>query len=366
MPARTQSSFRRMPILMAAVSVAVVIMAAIVIWRVSPANGGLRLYDPIATVNGEPIAYGELKHDLEAGRSVVHNYFLDKYGAEDNENFWTTNYGGEVPIEKLKQQALEGSIKRKAQELAAVQYGILKVISYRGLLRELDETNAERQEKVKRNEVIYGPITYDEQRYIDERSQVLRRDLKEKLAAAFKLTDQDAEVYYEQNKALFSLHDSRTVRAIEAHFANQEERKKNGEAALAKLEAIQKRLHSGTDFDTIYNELAAAKDDILVVSETVYDYRTPRTDSILHPNLFESINQLGSGEVTGIIEDEPSVGIYACTEMKSLGYAPLNEVKGQVMNSLMEQRYDEWMAKWLQSAQIDINEDNMKQVTMDE
>jgi hypothetical protein len=76
-------------------------------------------FEPVAFVNGEPVAYGEFKHYLEAESSEIYTYFKNKYGVEDNKDFWTTAYGGEIPIEMIKKAALDKTVRDKVQQIMA-------------------------------------------------------------------------------------------------------------------------------------------------------------------------------------------------------------------------------------------------------
>src|SRR5210317_2217379 len=61
----------------------------------------------VARVNEEPISVVHFKRVMQHNRAMVHNYFAQKYNAQDNMDFWTTEYEGETPIKVLRQKTLE-------------------------------------------------------------------------------------------------------------------------------------------------------------------------------------------------------------------------------------------------------------------
>jgi len=327
-------------------------------------NGEPGIFDTIIKVNDEPVTYGEFKHYMEANRSLVHTYFRNKYGAEDNEAFWTTAYGKEVPLEEISKLAIKDSVKRKVIQIMAKKNGLVEDISYAGLLRNLKSKNEERQRKVKNNEVIYGPITLDEKRFIDEELNNLKRDLRDKLKGSFYFSNEDYKNYYENNKHQFSLGYSRTIRAIYADFSEETGKKAKMDSVRTRIEEIKKAIDSGRDFDVIYNDILNNGDEFLTAYEKVYDYRLPRMEAVRNPILITEINNMESGQVTGIIEQENSIGIYKCVHKKNLGYIPLENAKKSIENELVNLRFEELVEKWIKESNIEIDESKIKRIKM--
>ncbi|WP_339366148.1 hypothetical protein, partial [Vallitalea maricola] len=53
----------------------------------------------VANINGEEITRKEFIARLKDHRAIIYNYFKNQYNVDDSNNFWTSEYGGEVPIE---------------------------------------------------------------------------------------------------------------------------------------------------------------------------------------------------------------------------------------------------------------------------
>ncbi|MFC5467323.1 peptidyl-prolyl cis-trans isomerase [Cohnella suwonensis] len=331
------------------------------------ANNGreLSIYDPIAVVNGEPVAYGELLHDLNAQRSSIYEYFRNKYGVEDSKEFWTTAHGGETPIEMLKKQALESSVKRKIQQEIGKKFGIVKDISYPTLLEDMKKENERRQETVKKGGVVYGPITYEEPLYVEENIRNIITELKEKLKDNFKLTDQDYEDYYESKKdELYKLEDLNTVRAIMISFSNETDKKAKMDASMTKLEAIKNRMDAGESFDAIYDELVNKKDQTVTAAEKVLgDYKTKEEFSEGQVWL-KDIENFRVGQVSDIVEDTNRIGIYKFLERRARDYKPLGEVKESMKKALMDIKYETFINQSVKDATVEIIEEAMKEVIL--
>ncbi|MDQ6423595.1 peptidyl-prolyl cis-trans isomerase [Paenibacillus sp. LHD-117] len=345
----------------------------IVVWTgatyfMKSANHGseLGIYDPVAVVNGEPIAYGELLHDLNAQRSSIYDYFRIKYGALDSEDFWTTAHGGETPIEMIKKQALERSVKRKIQQLIGKKAGIINDISYHTLLDNMKKENERRKETVKNKGVIYGPITYEEATYVEENIRNISTDLKEKLKNDFKLTDQDYEDYYASKKdELYKLEDLKTVRAIMITFTNKaDKKKKQDDAAIIKLETIKKRMDAGESFDEIYDELVHNKDETVTAVEKVLgDFKT-KEEFIKGQDWLKDIENLRVGQVSDIVEDTDRIGIYKYMDKRERDYKPLKEVKETMKNVLRDIKYEAFINQSVKEATVEVIEENVNKVRM--
>jgi len=327
-------------------------------------NGEPGSFETVMKVNGEPVTYGEFKHYIEANRSLVYTYFRNKYGAEDNEAFWTTAYGEEIPLKEISKLAIRDSVRRKVIQIMAKKNGLVEDISYTGLLRDLNSRNKERQEKVKNNEVIYGPVTLDEQRFLDEELNNLERDLKDKLKGSFYFSSEDYKNYYENNKQQFSLGYSRTIRAICASFSGETDKEEKFDLVRTRIEIIKKEIDSGVEFDVIYNEILNSSDEFLTTCEKVYDYTLSRMEAVRNPILITEINNLEPGQVTGIIEQENSIGIYKCVEKKDLGYIPLENAKKRIENELVELKFKELVEMWIKDANVEIDENKIQRIKM--
>ena len=345
-----------------AIGLAVAAVAVgVVVVRVVHQDSGLGTFDVVATVDGEPIVYGELQQSVDAERSQVYTYFRRTYGANatNDSTFWTTEFGGETPAEKLRHSALARSVQLKLEQIAARRQGLVADISYRASVGALERVNKERRAVVDNGGVVYGPVTYDERTYFAQRQQDLRTGLEEKLGPALASSDEEVGDYYSENKQRFSLGVSRTIAAISftatgTTAAPDAAAVRNLAAAKAELAKLEQRIVAGVPFDAIYAEVRRNGGDVLTASEHVHDYRTMRMDTLVSPSMAQVVGALDEGAVSGIVQDDRSAGIYKCAKLKLLGYMPLRQVKPRILNDLRDKKYDALVQRWRAKAEVKI------------
>ena len=136
----------------------------------------------VAYINNEAITVSELKHWMLLEKASVFNYFYRKYRAEDSENFWTQKQGNEVPIEMLKELALEKAKRCKTQQILALEKGIIETTCFDDIIKEMEEINDNRRKKVDRDEAIYGPIQFTSRTYFSHVFDKMVLQLKDELS----------------------------------------------------------------------------------------------------------------------------------------------------------------------------------------
>lgn len=136
----------------------------------------------VAYINHEVITVSELKHWMLLEKASVFSYFYRKYRAEDSKNFWTQKQGDEVPIEMLKERALEKAKRCKTQQILALEKGIIETASFDDIIKEMEEVNDNRRKKVDRGEPIYGPIQFTSRTYFSHVFDKMVLQLKDELS----------------------------------------------------------------------------------------------------------------------------------------------------------------------------------------
>jgi len=136
----------------------------------------------IAWVKNEAITTAELKHWMLLGKANVFNYFHQKYGVNDSKNFWIQKLGNEIPLEKLKETALEQAKRCKVQQIIALEKGIIETANFDEILGKLQKINDERKQKIEKGEPIYGPIRFTSRTYFFHVFDKMQIELKTELA----------------------------------------------------------------------------------------------------------------------------------------------------------------------------------------
>ncbi|OCT13016.1 hypothetical protein A8709_22110 [Paenibacillus pectinilyticus] len=171
-------------------------------------------YETVAYINDSPIDERELQLFMNGVKAQVAAYFKQTYNSDDSPSFWTTSFHGEVPIEKVKQSALEQLKEVKVQQLLAQQYSLVDDLSYSAFLGNWTKENQRRKEALKNNQVIYGPKQYDERGYYN----YVFSNLVLKVKASFQ--EKTAPKGGEDN-ASGMLTDDQKQRALDAKYAEK-------------------------------------------------------------------------------------------------------------------------------------------------
>lgn len=98
--------------------------------------------EALITIDGTAISEEEFLMFLQDEKAATAAYFYKKYGAEYSSAFWTTDYGGELPIDVAKSRALSKLIEVKSEQQLAVRHGVLKSASFEEIKQELDKESS--------------------------------------------------------------------------------------------------------------------------------------------------------------------------------------------------------------------------------
>jgi hypothetical protein len=155
----------------------------------------------VAWINNEAITKSELRHWMLLEKANVYNYFYRKYGVNDSDNFWIQKLGDEVPLEKLKETALEQARRCKVQQIIALKKGIIKTANFDEIISELEKVNVERNMKVENNEPIYGPVQFTSRTYFFHVFDKMQIELKTELAKDELKPSKDVLLSMQKDKA---------------------------------------------------------------------------------------------------------------------------------------------------------------------
>jgi len=161
-------------------------------------TANVNIQEIVATVNGEPIRYGELSIMMQRKRSDAVRYFYDNYQAEDSANYWTTIYGKEKPMDWLKAAALNEAVQIKMQQIIAKNAGIVQRIDYIDFREDWMLENNRRKKAAEQKQLIYGPLQYEENAYYEYVFSNMVLQYKEKQRERSGLTVDEAERLYKE------------------------------------------------------------------------------------------------------------------------------------------------------------------------
>lgn len=141
--------------------------------------------------------------------------------------------------------SIEDCARIKLAELAMKEYGLLKDISYRTFLDNLERENQRREESYQKEQVIYGPQKYGDGEYFAHTFANLEKELKKKLDEEFGWSrEENLKRYYGKHKdAYYRRSDSIKVEKITLPYE-----KASREEIVKSLEQVRKEIQDGKPF----------------------------------------------------------------------------------------------------------------------
>lgn len=313
--------------------------------------------DAIATVDGMPIVLPEFEKAAQRQKSGVMSYFREKYGAAQTASFWTSSFGGEVPLQMLKQQALDDAVRMKIRQRIAADEGVLGDVSYAGFVRQLEQENMRREKAAAAGEVIYGPVQYTEDAYFEyvmtNATAAVKRGMLAKLRSHE--DDQPLKAFYEQYKQeLYQTPGSARVLSLSVSFLNEDHeadpaRKKQATARLREAEAKLKQGVSLADAARMYSDGQTAQELSFNLGNDRHNARSP---------VAQAAARMKAGETSGIVEENGSLYLLRCTEKTEPGsvFSKYENIKDQVVQDYIDWQYKELVQQKLDAAEMKVNE----------
>jgi ribosomal protein L21E len=130
--------------------------------------------------------------------------------------------------------------------------------------------------------------------------------------------------------------------------------------AKQEMEAASTNISSGISFEQAAREMGQN----VQVSEQ--QYKMGNYVHVSRSPVILAAQNLGLGEVGGVIEENGSFYIIKCLENEKLGsrYLPFDRVKDRVVNDYIDSRYKEYVHKRISDAQIVLNEEEYRKFEM--
>ncbi len=314
----------------------------------------------VMTVNEKSVNLREFKMILNEQRAATFSYFNVKYGAEDSKDFWTSSFGGEIPIEVAKKKTSDYIIEVKVQQQLGVQKNIINDSSYSAFLEELKKENKKRKEAVKNNQVIYGPEKYGEREYYFYLFYNILIKLKEKMSEKEIAVNESElkEIYEKYKESDFKNKD--TVRVQRIYILYHGDNNISKSDAELKINEIKERLEKGESLEGIKSTM---KDVNVQNEESVFDQGVYEKDGAILPEVNEEIERLTKvGQISNPITDSNSYSILKLLERVPGGFKDFNDVKEEIKSKLIDSKYDELIKKKVNNAKVKVNKKIYKEI----
>lgn len=318
--------------------------------------------DNIAKINDVPISLPEFERAVRRNKSSVLHYFQEKYNVEQTPEFWTTSFQGEIPAEMLKKQALDDSVRIKLRQLIAKEQDVVQDISYEGFLQQLQQENERRKQAIQNHEVVYGPAQYQEEAYFEYRMTNERITVKQKMSAS-KVDEDYVKQFYDLHKdERYVTSGYVKVQRISIPFldAKQHVDTFKKEQAQIELEKVRKDLAAGASFADLAQAYMTTDQEMELTYHLGNDRQNARSP------LAQAAAKLSINGISGMIEEHGSLHVIKCIEKIEPGsaYIPLEEIREQVRQDMIDDQYESYVSKRLLEVTIVRNESQYQSYPM--
>ena len=100
-------------------------------------------------------------------RSVIYSEYAADFNLAEVKDFWNTDFKGKKPVDSLRNRALKALTAIKVQQQLLEEKKLWPYKNYGELQSAMQQENTQREQKVQRKEIIYGPAVYTEQVFFD-------------------------------------------------------------------------------------------------------------------------------------------------------------------------------------------------------
>ncbi len=343
--------------------VAVACIAALLIGAAFEySSAGTTADEIVAEVNGDPITAAEFNRVLGQQRASVIDYFKRTYGANFDEDFWHTDYNGEVPVDTARNWALEEAVKIKIQLNLAKSNGIIQGTSYTDLLTEMAKENERRRMALQAGEAVYGPTKFDESTFVEFYMSRLLIKLKERLSEKTLITtDEQLKQHYEKVKdALYRLEDNVRFYRISVSYMEGELRggSEQQQKAMDLLNAIKLDLEQGKEaYGAIKEHQAANAAHEIQISEELFNNETARMYFKSQPELYAVLTEHTEADPVSTVINDYMEGQYVLARIiarEPNGYKRFEDQKGNIREHFNNALFEAYVSKLINEAELNI------------
>ncbi|WNS43145.1 peptidylprolyl isomerase [Paenibacillus sp. MMS20-IR301] len=318
-----------------------------------PAKPGLS--DVILYVNEAPVTRQEFQLYMDKEKGAVTNYFSVTYQAEDQPDYWSSEFGGERPIDLLKSRAAEEAAKGKLLQSIALRKGLVQDISYEQFLQDWVDGNKEREQEISRNEAVFGLGQYEQSQFYFYTLSNLRLELEELLGKEeLQVSEEEVQAVYQAHAQDYQNQTRIVLEELSVPYAGEKEK---GQALLLIQTALE-QLNSGK---------AAA--DIKDRNERIRLTRRTATGlgqiSPLSPEgmLVQSAVKLQAGSWSPVMDAGDRYSLVQLVDRTEQYDVPIEELAGQLKAEALQQKFGNYLQEQFRLSEVRLNAGHYEDIT---
>lgn len=330
------------------------LMGAVMLVGCGSQERGQPVEKEIVTIDGTQVFQDEFRLLLKENYFQYERKLCDEYQIPADEEPADYFGGEEKYLEKIAEKNIEKLCRIKVQQNLAGERGLAEDFKWEAFLKDLEEENARRAEKVKNGEAIYGVTSFREEEFytyqMDATINKLKNDVLKNEGGD--ITQEEIWEYYQNMKSPLS-GQGETYRYTLCNV-NELMNSKSGNTGSV-LRKTADILREGTWQDEKYLEVEEWQFPL----ET-RDLNQEELRELVRPELEgESILALLEGEVSKVLSLEDAywlVRYEGIQKAKSLSNTDQESVKSMIL----EERYEAYIDEQAKEAEVEIQEEALE------
>ncbi|NQX58666.1 peptidylprolyl isomerase [Paenibacillus qinlingensis] len=298
-------------------------------WNLTQAQAKVTTIDNeevIATVNGESIVEQELQWQMKKLRSHADG------NLEEN-------------VADKRELALNESIQLKAQLLEAQRRGLLESVRYADYVTKWQSEQIRRKNAALNNEVVYGPITVEEDHYYDFFVADILAKLRDHMMAEKPFSQEEIAAYYQEHLSLYKKPNRLQTNMFVITFGKELSK----DEAFRTAQSIAEGLKRGEDADKLLQQENRKN---FVLQQRAFNEQTAKQDTMNGTDVWRSVQTLREADVTNPIEENGSYYIFQCLALEDTGFLPLEKASPGIEIALMEQAFPRMTERWVKESTV--------------
>lgn len=305
-----------------------------------------------ATVGDEKITKADMDEEMQSTINQLKQQYGDDY--ENNDRI-------KDQLKQMKQQYLNAMVNEKLMLQNAASVGVEPTED------ELNEKVDEAIDQLKQQysedgqfDQILEANGFTEDSFREyQRKQIILQQVQEAILADVEVTDDDAQIYYDENK------DTKYVTGAGANAAHilLAEKNDDGEidfdASLAKANEVKAKLDAGADFAELASEYGTDGTKDKGGDLGFVEYNQANYDK----DFLEGFKQLSEGQISDPVKSQFGYHIIKATGLKEEVVTPFEDVKEQIKSQLLQQKQSEAfnakLEEWKETAKVKTYEDRL-------
>ncbi|MGG3309441.1 hypothetical protein AB4124_09000 [Paenibacillus sp. 2KB_20] len=308
----------------------------------------------VLTIDDEPVTVQEFQFFLRQNKAWTTSYFKQKHNADYSEDFWTSAYKGETPLDYARQKTVQDVTRIKTEQSLMKQHGIIQDVSYASFLRDLAAENETRQQKIRQGQPIYGPQQYGADSFYSYTQSMNYQRLIDTLVKQTRnsLGDKELKALYEEVKPeYFHLGYAFVYEKVTA----------SGTESSRTLNTLQELVLS--EKFSVEEAIARLSPSGVEVQKDTLDIDTKSKDDDAARYLHDVLTSTQPGEFTAIQQDAEGSMMFRLLDTRDKGYAPYEQVKASLVQLYIQKQLEQQVSQKLHNANIRINEEVLRSIS---